>query len=248
MAARWETVIGSGVKAWAPHRCEDYVIIDALLRVRDQEAYDRDMTLLFNRYLGQGEALSDADLELLNERLADAGLDPVELIETRPDSYAQQKGYGKANVRNAIMRTIAGMTVSKRTETIMQYRQEALSGPKPMYNGNGTAVPAAAMAPATPPASSEPPIAAPRAADGGQPAATPAPAEPARTVPEPDAGGLRQFELTFSQVMKRTGRVTVTATDLGSALAMAQEVGLDQVTWNEAVAPTDPRVTGVLEV
>ena len=167
MAARWETVIGSGVKAWAPHRCEDYVIIDALLRVRDQEAYDRDMTLLFNRYLGQGEALSDADLELLNERLADAGLDPVELIETRPDSYAQQKGYGKANVRNAIMRTIAGMTVSKRTETIMQYRQEALSGPKPMYNGNGVVAPAAAMASATPPASSEPPIAAPRAADGG---------------------------------------------------------------------------------
>lgn len=237
MAARWETVIGSGVRAWAPHRCEDYLIIDALLRVRDHEPYDRDLTLVVNRYLGQGEALTDADLELINDHLAGAGLDPVELIETRPDSYAQQKGYGKANVRNTIMRTIAAMTVSKRTETMLQYRQEALSPAKPLVNGNG----AGAAALSAPP---DRPIVTPQAADGGRPA----PVEPNRRSPEPDGGGLRQFELTFSQAMKRTGRVTVTATDLASALAMAQEVDPDHVTWNDAIAPTDPRVTGVLEV
>ena len=134
MAARWETVIGSGVKAWAPHRCEDYLIIDALLRLRDVEPYDKDLSALVNRYLGQGDSLSDDDVGLLNQRLDAAGMETLSLVETRPDSYCKQKGYGKANVRTAIMRTIGAMADAKRTEVMMQYRQDAKTGQR-LTNG-----------------------------------------------------------------------------------------------------------------
>ena len=131
MAARWETVIGSGVMAWAPHRCEDYLIIDALLRLRDVEPYDKDLSALVNRYLGQGDSLSDEDIQLLNERLGAAGMETLSLVETRPDSYCKQKGYGKANVRTAIMRTIGAMADAKRMEVMMQYRQDAKIDQRP---------------------------------------------------------------------------------------------------------------------
>ena len=235
MAVKQESVIGGGVGAWSTHRCEDYVVIDGLLRLRDVEPYDKDMTSFVDRFLGQGQTITDNDLEMLNSRLRACGGEEVRLFESQPDSYCRQKGYGKANARNAILRAISGMSDSKRRETMIHYRSEAEDMQRGGANGGKANGRSAAK-------DAETPI----VVGAGEDAARQA--EPVRVVGQPAASGASQFELTFLQTVERVGRVVVTASDLSEAVAAAQSIDDSDIDWSEAVPAVAPRVTGVREV
>ena len=124
MAQRFEAVIDSDVWAWRTRRSEDYVIIDGYLKVRSSGRSLSEFGDFLERYLEQGMAVRDRDIAVLNQELKRLNEDTIDLADGLSDSYAEEKGYGKAHVRQQILRSIDSMLESERRRLIERLRQD----------------------------------------------------------------------------------------------------------------------------
>ena len=217
MAIRAEKVIGSGAASWRTLRCEDYLIIDGLMRVREREPLDRDLSRFVDRYIEHGETVEQSDLDLLNRRLRAIKAAEVHLTDTAPDSYTEQKGFGKANARHAIQRMLAGMPDRKRSESIMEYRAEAADKANGRSSGNGH-----------------------------QETKMPVGTVTAESIAVHGTGN-QAFELEYRETVERVGRLVVHADSLAQAVVLADGLDRTSVHWTEEDDDGAMRLVGVRE-
>jgi hypothetical protein len=250
MAQRFEAVIDSDVWGWRTRRSEDYVIIDGYLKVRSQSRSLGEFGDFLERYLEQGMAVRERDLAVLNQELKKLGEPAVDLVDGLSDSYAEEKGYGKAHVRQQILRSIDNMLESERRRLIARLRQDLGEERGEAAKPEEAAAPAAQ--PAEPPAGpeteaeSEPksgPESGPDPA-AGAPARQFGAQQPGKTRPE---GGTMRFEMTFRQTVERIGTIVVEADDLAQAVMANVSPDPDKIEWEEGKGHNELRMTGVRE-
>lgn len=259
MAQRFEAVIDSDVWGWRTRRSEDYVIIDGYLKVRSSGRSLGEFGDFLERYLEQGMAIRDRDLAVLNQELQKLGELTVDLVDGLSDSYADEKGYGKAHVRQQILRSIDNMLESERQRLIERLRQDlsgeqgddaAVPPPEPVTPVDDGS-PSEAPPPDTPPPdtpSDDAPVPEPAMDDAAAPALSVA-AEPARATDEclPQGDTVMRFEMTFKQTVERIGKIVVEADDLAQAVMANVSPDPDKIEWEADKSHNELRMTGVRE-
>lgn len=255
MARKFESVLGSQIWAWETLKCEDYLIIDGLLRVRSRSPHDREIQDLDRRFFDQGRAISSKDLGILNRLLAQIGEEPVDLVEGGGDRYAAEKGYGKAHIRGRIRQMIDVMPDPRRRYFIDQQRIEA----RRLYAANDSAAPsnwgsdsgsAATAIVAEPPGAAQPP------ASPAHPNPRPLlpPSMPVAAAPRPlgiplnqEDPSVKQFELTFKQMVEKVGRLVIQSDTIQDAMVeYAEQFG--SIDWLEPNEAGPSRIVAVREI
>lgn len=260
MAQRFEAVIDSDVWGWRTRRSEDYIIIDGYLKVRSQSRSLGEFGDFLERYLEQGMAVRERDLAVLNQELRKLGEPAVDLVDGLSDSYAEEKGYGKAHVRQQILRSIDNMLESERRRLIERLRQdlgeERGESAKPEEAAASAAQPAEPPGGTPGPAGPEPePESKPESEPKSGPESGPDPAagaparqfgaqQPGKLRPE---GGTMRFEMTFRQTVERIGTIVVEADDLAQAVMANASPDPDKIAWEEGKGHNELRMTGVRE-
>ncbi len=255
MARKFETVLGSQIWAWETLKCEDYLIIDGLLKVRSSAPHDREVQDLDRRFLDQGRAISHKDLAALNRVLGRIGEPPIDLVDGPGDPYAAEKGYGKAHIRGRIRHAIDLMPDSRRRELIDRQRIEAQApraandsaAPRLWRAGNAEGAGGAGLASVggcAPGAASTEVSAQAAAAPVALPALVAPP--PGSRIAQEDTP-VKQFELTFKQVIEKVGRLVVQADTIQEAMADYGE-HFAAIEWIEPTEPGTSRIVAIREV
>ena len=257
MAQRFEAVIDSDVWGWRTRRSEDYVIIDGYLKVRSSGRSLGEFGDFLERYLEQGMAIRDRDIAVLNQELQKLGELTVELVDGLSDSYADEKGYGKAHVRQQILRSIDNMLESERRRLIERLRQDlgdeqgaAVDSAPPPVGSTDQVVDASAP---TAQAAEEPETADESAADmPPDEAVAPAPSVVTMAAEATDGDPLEgatvmRFEMTFKQTVERIGKIVVEADDLAQAVMANVSPDPEKIEWEADKNHNELRMTGVRE-
>ena len=276
MARRYDTVMKGNVWAWRTRKCEDYLIVDAILKIKWAEAGSKRLADVVNRFLYQGLALSDRDLTAVNDHLARIGEQPVEFLDSHSDGYAAETGYGKANIRKELLRSLESMTAEKRAKVIAKQQEEARRLPPEVAEPvrKTAAVPEMAVAghnedqptvsdmaeevtPHLDDPRGEAPTVDPHVSDlmaevgfaDDEPKATGAKdAAPAASAPASAPDGHQRYEITFTQTVRRVGTLRIKAPNLMAAIEAANGAASDRVDWTETSDSEAPRMTGAREV
>lgn len=110
---------------WATTRAEDYLIIDAILKVRRFiQPSDVEFMNFEDKYFDKGVAIKDHHMMILNSRLRRKGLEQILLVEGHSDSYTIIRDQTKSEARAQIREQLEALPESARATVIERYRRE----------------------------------------------------------------------------------------------------------------------------
>lgn len=113
-------------KRWALTACEDYVAIDAYLRIkRFVPNSDTRFADFEHNFFNLGNALADKHLLMLNSILTRKGEPVLTFVSGHSDSHSATKGFVKAEMRVAIRDALGEMSPKERAAVIEAKRMEA---------------------------------------------------------------------------------------------------------------------------
>ncbi|HXP98019.1 MAG TPA: hypothetical protein VN809_14990 [Telmatospirillum sp.] len=117
---------------YALDECEDYVIIDAYLRIKESGNFNTTIGMnKFERYhLADGATLNDTILLKFNDFMRVLGYKPVLFVNGHSTSYSMLRGHDKIVRREAMIERLRGMTPAERDDFIDRKRAEAAALPE----------------------------------------------------------------------------------------------------------------------
>lgn len=119
-------VYDNGGRRWALHKCEDYLVVDAYLRIRKHVPNsDKNFINFEHHYFDRGDMLSDRDLITINHVLRRKGYDQIAFVDGHSDSHSLMRGNDKVRERIQIRESLETMLKDKRDLVMNKQREEA---------------------------------------------------------------------------------------------------------------------------
>lgn len=114
----FKTVVNSNeTVAWATHECEDYLVVDAYLRVlKYTKGQDIRLTEFSKNWLDRGTMLLRAHLSYFNHVLSQNGDDKLILVHNCQSGYSMVNGKTKSDIRRRILTEIAALNEDQRID------------------------------------------------------------------------------------------------------------------------------------
>lgn len=138
MAKRFDTGDPHTPLAWALEECEDVLIIDAYLEIKDRLAKRAGLRLtadqlgmqrlvaeLDQHYFGKGNGIADKTLIKINNILGALYLEKIELINGHSTDYSLMRGVEKAERRRKIRENLKTISEQEREEMVDEARNRA---------------------------------------------------------------------------------------------------------------------------
>lgn len=123
MARKFASALGSDNWSWETLKCEDTVIIDALLGLQERLSRPPRLDEVIKNFIERGRAISEKDLATVNQLLERSGKPTLVLFETEADAYSGQMGVAKANLRRKILDLLKGASDKRREALVAEQRQ-----------------------------------------------------------------------------------------------------------------------------
>lgn len=138
MAKRFDTGDPNTPLAWALEECEDVLVIDAYLEIRDRLAkrgglrpsadqlgMQRLVAELDQHYFGKGNGIADKTLIKINNILGSLYLEKIELINGHSTDYSLMRGPEKAERRRGIRESLKSIGEDERADMVEEARNRA---------------------------------------------------------------------------------------------------------------------------
>jgi hypothetical protein len=125
--AKYIDVPSLGMFTYALDECEDYLVLDAYLHIRDSGKFQKAKYLkVFEFYhLGEGGTLNDNILMQLNASLRSLGRPSLVFVNGHTTNFAALRGQEKATRRQGILDHIGSLSPAQRADLVAKKEAEA---------------------------------------------------------------------------------------------------------------------------
>jgi hypothetical protein len=125
--AKYNWLEASGMFTYALDECEDYLVLDAYLRIKDSQKFEDNRNLkIFEFYhLHEGSTLNDNILLHINSFLRRLGIAPIMFVNGHTTNFSFIRGEDKIQLRQSILDLLSQLPTAERDELIARKLYEA---------------------------------------------------------------------------------------------------------------------------